>query len=280
MQLSEVAHETLDIVLLVTSGSGDCAGSTAHVVPFQNSPIGRLTPLLVTNPTATHLETKEQDTLENSLALPEGTAAACTVHLVPFQRSASGTSLLEPLTKSPTASHAFAAVHDTVLSWLVVDPDGCGVVLRAHFVPFQCAANGNWCPEPSVKNPTAMHALVAGHDTLIRKLWTAPAGLGVDWTVQVVPFQRSASVFSEPPLATSPTAVHTFAPLHDTPLRLLFDALGVVPTVQNLPFQVSTTASKTLPLSSSPPTAAQKLVDGHDTVCRPLARAPAGTSGG
>ena len=128
MQLRDVPHETPDIVLRVTLGSGDCAGSTFHVVPFQNSPIGRVTPLLVTNPTATHLETTKQDTLESSLTPPEGTAALCTVHLVPFQRSASGTTLLEALTKSPTAVQVFAAGHDTPDSWVFRPPAGVGVL--------------------------------------------------------------------------------------------------------------------------------------------------------
>ena len=109
----------------------------------------------------------------------------------------------------------------------------------------------------------------------------APAGSGVGWTTQLVPSQRSASVDSVPPPAsTSPTAVHAFAPVQSTPDSTLFDALGVVPIVQNLPFQVWTTASKTLPFCSSPPIAAQKLTDGQDTVCRSLAIAPFGICGG
>src|SRR5215471_6826447 len=232
--------------------------------------------LVLSEPTASHAVEPVHDTPSSrAFRPPAGVGVLCIFQEVPFHFSAHVLVLSEP-----TASHAVEDVHDTTLSWLVVEPDGCGVLLSVHFVPFQCAANGVWFPEPTVKNPTVMHALVDGHDTLIRKLCTAPAGLGVDWTVQFVPFQRSASVFSEPPLATSPTAVHTFAPLQDTPLRLLFDALGVVPTDQNLPFQVSTTASKTPPLSSSPPTAVQKVANGHDTVCRSLARAPDGTSGG
>src|SRR5215467_574944 len=83
-----------------------------------------------------------------------------------------------------------------------------------------------------------------------------------------------------PPLRTSPTAVHTFAPLQDTPSSAVFAALGMVPSAQNLPFQVSTSALKTLPLSSSPPTAAQKFTNGQDTVCRPLAMAACGMAGG
>src|SRR5262249_39516759 len=110
-------------------------------------------------------------------------------------------------------------------------------------------------------------------------------GLGVVWTVQLVPFHRSARDSRDPPLLTSPTAVQAFGPVQDTPLRLLFDGFGMVPRVQALPFQVSTIALKTLPLSSSPPTAAQKLTAkappvGHDTDPRLLAIAGGGMAGG
>jgi hypothetical protein len=125
-----------------------------------------------------------------------------------------------------------------------------------------------------------MQFFTDGQDTLIRKLLVTPDGLGVDWAVQLVPFQRRASVTMDPPLDTSPTAVHTFAPLQDTPLSEVFPALGMAPSVQALPFQVSTSALKTLPFSSSPPTAAQKFTDGQDTVCRPLAIAACGMAGG
>jgi hypothetical protein len=125
-----------------------------------------------------------------------------------------------------------------------------------------------------------MQLFTDGQDTLIRKLLAIPVGLGVDCAVQLVPFQRSASVTMDPPLSTSPTAVQTFAPLHDTPLSAVFDALGMVPSAQNLPFQVCTSALKTLPLSSSPPTAAQKFTDGQDTELRSLAMAATGICGG
>src|SRR5215471_20967665 len=149
MQLRDVPHETPDIVLRVTLRSGDCVGSTAHVVPFQNSPSGRLTPLLVKDPTATHRETREQDTLENSLTLPEGTAAPCTVHLVPFQRSASGTTLLEALTKSPTAVQAFAAVHETPPRKALRPPLGVGVFSMVQDVPSQFSAQVPVSSEPT-----------------------------------------------------------------------------------------------------------------------------------
>ena len=231
---------------------------------------------LTKSPTAVQAFAAVQSTpLTCAFRPPLGVAMVWIDQVVPFQTSAQVWVLSEP-----TASQEDEDVHDTSLSWAVVDPVGAGVVFRDQDVPFHCSANGNWFPLPSVKKPTAVHVFTDAHDTLIRKLCTAPAGLGVDCTVQLVPFHRSASETSvDPPPTASPTAVQAFAPLQDTPDRTLFEALGVVPTIQFLPFQVSTTASKTLPLCSSPPTAAQKFTNGQETVCRLLAIAPAGICG-
>src|SRR5579863_8054295 len=163
----------------------------------------------------------------------------CIAQDDPFQTSAQ-----LPLLSEPTASQAVAAGHETALSCAVVEPLGAGTVCSVQAVPFHCSANGVWFPPESVQNPTAVHAFTDAHETLVRKLCTAPAGFGVDWTAQLVPFHRRASETSVDPLPTaSPTAVHAFAPLQETPDRALLAALGIVPTIQFLPSQVSTIAS-------------------------------------
>src|SRR5881394_2373849 len=125
----------------------------------------------------------------------------CIAQFVPFHTSAQ-----VPVVLVPTASHEVEDVQDTELSWVAGSSGGLGVFLTTQLVPFQCSANGVWLPEPLVKQPTAMHDFVDGHDTLSRKLWTAPAGFGVGWTTQLVPSQRSASVDNvPPPESTSPT---------------------------------------------------------------------------
>jgi len=54
------------------------------------------------------------------------------------------------------------------------------------------------------------------HETLFRKLTLAPAGLGVVWSCQVLPFQRSANVASMPVVPTCcPTAMHPVDPEHE-----------------------------------------------------------------
>src|SRR5258707_15116039 len=67
-------------------------------------------------------------------------------------------------------------------------------------------------PEPVKSSPNAVHAEDAGHATLLRKMSWPPGGLGVAWTCQGVPFQRSARV-ATPELPTAvPAADHGAAP--------------------------------------------------------------------
>src|SRR3989442_1590459 len=74
-------------------------------------------------------------------------------------------------------------------------------------------------PELSKLSPTAVHALAEVHETSLSKLSVDPAGLGVAWITQEVPFQRSAKVSPVPELSTfSPTAVHALAEVQDTAL--------------------------------------------------------------
>ena len=68
-----------------------------------------------------------------------------------------------------------------------------GVSWIVQLVPFQTSANVNWTPAIR-KCPTAVHAVFEVHDTPYRKLSGALVALGVLWIVQLLPFQRSASV--------------------------------------------------------------------------------------
>src|SRR5260370_11141653 len=90
---------------------------------------------------------------------------------------------------------------------------------------------------PAQRLAIGLAAVHAAHPKVIRELTLERAGPGlaggssarrwwvgsghVGWMVQFVPFQRSASVsrwLPGGPLRT-PTAVHAFAALHDTPAR-------------------------------------------------------------
>ena len=88
-----------------------------------------------------------------------------------------------------------------------------------------------------------MQALADVHDTPASWLLSTPAGLGVDWIAQLLPFQRSANVITSPPLLReAPTAVQALAAVHDT----AYSALPVAPVgagvrriVQLVPSQTS-----------------------------------------
>jgi len=66
-----------------------------------------------------------------------------------------------------------------------------------QLVPSQASAS---VAELVKELPTAVHALADPHDTRASVLSLDPVGLGVAWTVQLVPSQRSASVTTAPEL--------------------------------------------------------------------------------
>jgi hypothetical protein len=69
-----------------------------------------------------------------------------------------------------------------------------------------------------------MQLEAAVHETAARFAPADPAGLGMDWSVQVLPFQDSASgVFDSPPwtwVPENPTAMQLDAAVHETPFRV------------------------------------------------------------
>src|SRR5215467_12891000 len=76
--------------------------------------------------------------------------------------------------------------------------------------PFHRSARVRCAPDLVTNCPTPVHAETDGHDTPFRALAAAPGGFGVDWTVQVRPLRRSASVTPSPDARTcNPTAIHT-----------------------------------------------------------------------
>ena len=54
--------------------------------------------------------------------------------------------------------------------------------------------------EPVTESPTAVQAVADAQETWLSTLVVAPAGLGVAWTDQLLPFQRSARVTVAVPL--------------------------------------------------------------------------------
>jgi hypothetical protein len=79
-----------------------------------------------------------------------------------------------------------------------------------------------------VNEPTAMQKLRDVHDTWMSSLNVAPAGVGVRWIDQLVPFQRSASATFLPSTNLTPTAVQTLTDVHDTALSAPFPGEGTI----------------------------------------------------
>jgi hypothetical protein len=103
-----------------------------------------------------------------------------------------------------------AAGHTTANSRLDGDPAGLGVAWMRQLRPFHRSARVRCAPDLVTNCPTPVHAEAEEHDTPFRALAAAPGGFGVDWTVQVPPPRRSASVTPSPdPLTCKPTAVQT-----------------------------------------------------------------------
>jgi hypothetical protein len=118
-------------------------------------------------------------------------------------------------------------------------------------------------------------------DTALSTMSVAPAGFGVTWVAQVVPFHTSTSVTLElcRLLPLNPTAVQAVAELHDTAFSWLArapEALGIDWTAHAVPFQSSAKAT-TLPLLlTNSPTDVQAVTEVHDTAASTLAKARAG----
>jgi hypothetical protein len=114
--------------------------------------------------------------------------------------------------------HDLDAVQATAIRPLSCAPAGLGVRWRRHVVPFHRSATVTG-PELVKFNPTAEQAEDAEHPTPFRKITCAPAGFGVGWILQLVPFHRSASVpTGKPELSVrAPTAVQVNEDVQATP---------------------------------------------------------------
>src|SRR5262245_59464746 len=106
---------------------------------------------------------------------------------------------------------------------------------------------------------------VAGHVTFSRMDSCAPLLFGLGVTAQLVPFQRSMSVWTVVPFPYWPTAMQMLTPGHATPNRRLPVApvgLGLATMAQLVPFQRSTN------VPDDSPTAKQLVVFEHEMPCK------------
>jgi hypothetical protein len=247
VHLWAVAHETPFSARLAEPAELGVA-CTDQVLPFQYSAtVSAVRLLSVYWPTAVQLVGEGQETpCKRLLAAAAGLGVAWIDHLLlPSQCSASITEAAGPLVSyHPTAVQLLARAHEIptrVLNFVALV--GLGVACTHHLLPFQCSASVNPAPLLSRYCPTAVQLVGAAHETSYRELAAAPAGLGVSWIDQVLPFQRSARVNAAPLLVWySPTAVQLVGEVHDTCCSALLVAatgLGVCWMAHVLPFQYS-----------------------------------------
>ena len=197
--------------------------------------------------------------------------------VAPFHRSARVRTIPAAECCSPMTVQAEGEVHDTPFRKFCTAFGGLGVDRMVHLFPFHRSAKERTGPDwdEVVKYaPAAMQAEGDVQDTPVRKLCTAPAGLGVGWMVQVEPFQRSARTR---PLAVPPTAVQAEREAHDTPFSAPPPAgLGAGWMRQVWPFHCSASAAILRDLLVVVPTAVQAEREGQATPLRELDAAPIG----
>jgi hypothetical protein len=205
-----------------------------------------------------------------------GLGVGWMVQFVPFHRSASVPTGLPALSvRAPTAVQNQGEVQDTPAKKLPAAPEGVGTGWSCHRVPsHRCATSPVGMPELSRVVPTAMQNVLAVQETPNRPVPGAPAGLGVGWMRQLVPFHNSARVpVGLPKLSVrAPTAVQATADMHDTAAREPPTAgLGVGWMRQVTPSHRSASG----PLADVP-VAVQAEGPVQDTLARTLGAAPVG----
>jgi hypothetical protein len=228
------------------------------------------------SPTAVHAEGDEHETPPKKSpcpSVPGGVGVDWTVHVVPSHRSASS-----PEAVLPTAVHAETEVHETAPRKAPGLPE-VGVGWMVQVVPsHRSVIVPTLLPELSKAPPTAVHATGELHETPVKKPSCVPGGVGVDWTVHVVPSHRSASS----PEAVLPTAVHALGEVHETAFKKdpWLPEVGVGWMVQVVPSHRSVIVPTELPEPSratpTAPTAMHITGDVQVTPFRPLPAAPAG----
>lgn len=122
----------------------------------------------------------------------------------------------------PTAVHVDAA-QDTAER--TPPPVGFADGSINQTVPIRCSTSVTFAPAAFTAYPTAVQLVAVVHETAESALVVAPAGFGVVWIDQAVPFHASARVTSTPePLTYSPTAMQAVAAVHETPESALLVA--------------------------------------------------------
>ncbi|HXC45943.1 MAG TPA: hypothetical protein VNU24_04995 [Solirubrobacteraceae bacterium] len=197
-----------------------------QVEPFQDSASGKYPSSPQSLPTAVQALAEVQETLARpaSSVGPIGRGTLWGVQVEPFQDSASSISPGEVVMKWPTATQALAEVQETPSRYSGSPPHmppGVGTVWGVQVEPFQDSANGpDSLPGPISYQPTAVHVLAEVQETPLSPLDFPALAAGTLWSVQLEPFQDSASGSSSLELISYlPTATQALAETQETPSR-------------------------------------------------------------
>lgn len=258
-ELHDTAENELNFAPL-----GFGVASSPQLLPFQRS----ASVTLALPPTAVHAPAEVQEVPKRSLeSVARGLGVDWIAHVLPFQRSAkvAGRAPLE-FSDPPTARHAFAELHNTLLRAPSGRPVGFEIDWTDQPLPFHRSASGA-CLPPAKAYPPAMHEFAEPHPTARSK---TPLTEGVAWTDQLLPFQRSANAAPlKLLLVWSPTAVHALAELHETAfssLKMAPVGTGVAWSAQPVPFHRSASGTPWLLLFSVVPAAVHALAEVHETL--------------
>ena len=96
--------------------------------------------------------------------------------------------------------------------------------------------------------PTASQSSAEAQEIPVSETSAPPAGSGMDWTTQAVPFHASASAVVPELPAWEPTASQEAAAVHDTaarPEELAPAGIGAACSFQAVPFQLSASGAVT-----------------------------------
>jgi hypothetical protein len=178
---------------------------SVQLEPFQDSASGRGSPGLSSyKPTAAQVLAELQETrARKAHCAPLGKGTLWGVQLEPFQDSASCASPPEMLPKRPTTTQVLAEVQETPSrnsGGPSPGPLAAGTLWGLQLEPSQDSASGPPSPGPISYQPTARQALAEVQETPLSPLDFAPLAAGTLWSVQLEPFQDSASGTSSPGL--------------------------------------------------------------------------------
>src|SRR5579864_5370359 len=118
--------------------------------------------------------------------------------------------------------------------------------------------------------PVASHIVDSGQSIPFRLEKMAPDGFGLGWMVQELPSHTSMRVFSRPPAAELPTAVHAVEERHHTLLRAarVPVGLGAYCSDHTVPSQPMTSGESVVVALDQVPTAVQAVDEVQETPLR------------